>query len=280
MRKSFDFNRFGDLVATIGSREFGQTFYDLFRDLLQVEECTVFSFPDPSSPSSLLVEGSCNEEIEIARKLASDYVAGGYRNDPNLHRKTGGTAVGVYVTDANEIFDSEYRKHYYEKPSLTQELVVLANVRGTLYYTSFYRKNGEQAFGEAEVAAMQAVAGFMVKTLHRHSELVSRTLDTQDLSFVHATSDMSAEMRQRTLEYLRGILTTGASRLTHREAEICAGIIMGYSTEAISLNCSISVNTVATHRKRAYAKLGISSQNELFLRYFSNVRQFQSALLQ
>ena len=278
MQESFDFNRFGDLVATIGSREFGQTFYDLFRDLLQVEECTVFSFPDPSSPSSLLVEGNTNEEIEIARKLASDYVAGGYLNDPNLHKNTGGTAVGVYVTDANEIFDSEYRKHYYEGPALTQELVVLANVRGTLYYSSFYRKNGDRAFGGNEIAVMRAVAGLMVKTLHRHSELVSRTADSQELSFVHATGDISVEMRQRTLEYLRGILTSGPCRLTQREAEICAGIIMGYSTEAISLNCSISTNTVATHRKRAYAKLGISSQNELFLRYFSNVRQFQATL--
>ena len=115
------------------------------------------------------MEGSSNEEIEIARKLASDYVAGGYRHDPNLHKNAGGTAVGIYITDANEIFDSEYRKHYYESPSLTQELVVLANVRGTLYYTSFYRKNGERAFGETEVTAMRAVAGFMVKTLHRHS---------------------------------------------------------------------------------------------------------------
>ncbi|WP_189622426.1 helix-turn-helix transcriptional regulator [Novosphingobium colocasiae] len=89
---------------------------------------------------------------------------------------------------------------------------------------------------------------------------------------------MPGKLRQRTLEYLREVLMEGPGKLSHREAEICAGIIMGYSTEAIGLNCMISVNTVATHRKRAYAKLGISSQNELFLRYFSAVRRFQSDL--
>lgn len=278
MEKSLDFNRFGDLVATIGSREFGETFYDLFSTLLNVEECTVFSFTDPSRPSSLLVEGNSRAEMKIARRLARDYVAGGYLNDPNLNRNVSST-IGVYVTDTAGIFDHQYRKHYYEGPELTQELVVLANVQGTLYYSSFYRKNNEQMFGEGDIANMRAIASFMVKTLHRHSELISASPDARNLSFVHATGDMSAEMRQRTLGYLREIMALGPLKLTPREAEICASIIMGYSTEAISLNCSISANTVATHRKRAYAKLGISSQNELFLRYFTTVRQFQSQLL-
>ncbi|GGZ15803.1 hypothetical protein GCM10011614_33340 [Novosphingobium colocasiae] len=125
---------------------------------------------------------------------------------------------------------------------------------------------------------MRVVAGFMVKALHRHSEIAVRTSDPARLSFVHAPANMPGKLRQRTLEYLREVLMEGPGKLSHREAEICAGIIMGYSTEAIGLNCMISVNTVATHRKRAYAKLGISSQNELFLRYFSAVRRFQSDL--
>lgn len=274
MQKSFDFNQFGDLVATVGSREFGQTFYDLFGTLLNVEECTVFSFTDPSSPSSLLVEGKSNAEIKIARQLASDYVAGGYLSDPNLHRN-----IGVYITDSEHIFDLKYRKHYYEGPELTQELVVLANVKGTLYYSSFYRRNDERVFEAGDVDNMRAIASFMVKALHRHSELISRSPGAPESGFLHATGDMSAETRRRTLEYLREIMAIGPHKLTPREAEICASIIMGYSAEAISLNCSISVNTVATHRKRAYAKLGISSQNELFLRYFTTVRQFQAKLL-
>ncbi|MEO5597538.1 MAG: LuxR C-terminal-related transcriptional regulator [Novosphingobium sp.] len=278
MKQAFDFNRFGDLVATIGSREFGLAFYDLFRDLLEVDECTVFSFPDPTAPSSLLVEGNSDEELEMARRLAKDYVAEGFRRDPNLHNRRG-LAVSVDIIDPRQIFDLEYRRHYYDGPALAQELVVLAEVNGTLYYTSFYRRDAQRNFGEREVETMQAVGVFMVKALHRHSELISASNDVHELSFVHAASDMSADLRQRTLEYLRGILISSPGKLTQREAEVCAGIIMGYSTEAISLNCSISINTVATHRKRAYAKLAISSQNELFLRYFSAVRQFQSGLL-
>jgi len=59
--------------------------------------------------------------------------------------------------------------------------------------------------------------------------------------------------------------------LTQREADVCAAIALGYTTVGIGLNLGISVNTVATHRKRAYAKLGISCQNELFARYFDSL---------
>lgn len=53
-----------------------------------------------------------------------------------------------------------------------------------------------------------------------------------------------------------------------REAEVCAHIVLGYSTLAFGLRLGVSLNTVATHRRRAYLKLGVCSQNELFERYF------------
>lgn len=51
--------------------------------------------------------------------------------------------------------------------------------------------------------------------------------------------------------------------LSQREAEVCAGIVMGFNSEAIALDLSISLGTVQEFRKRAYRKIGISSQNEL-----------------
>jgi DNA-binding NarL/FixJ family response regulator len=56
--------------------------------------------------------------------------------------------------------------------------------------------------------------------------------------------------------------------------------VLGYTVLGMSLNMRISVNTVATHRKRAYTKLRISSQNELFARYFDTVHRIQSKLHQ
>jgi LuxR family transcriptional regulator, activator of tox operons len=51
--------------------------------------------------------------------------------------------------------------------------------------------------------------------------------------------------------------------LPPREAEVCGAIASGMTSEAIALTLGISVNTVLTYRKRAYMRLGVSSQNEL-----------------
>jgi len=268
----------GDLVSTIGSREFAPRFFSVFRDLLDVEECTVFTFPDPANPRMLIVEGENGDELELARQLARDYVAGGFRTDPNVQRQNAAVSIDIYATDLTKINDPAYRQHYYDGPNVSHELVVIGNFRSTVYYTSFYRKQGRTCFGEDELGIMRAIAGFMIKCLHRHYQVVADS-DEQGLRFTPSSlGDLPSELRQQTLEHLKKVLLSGPHKLSQREAEICAGIIMGYSTEAIGLNCSISPNTVATHRKRAYAKLGICSQNELFVRYFSAVRDIQSHL--
>lgn len=72
------------------------------------------------------------------------------------------------------------------------------------------------------------------------------------------------QTRGEKFAHLRTALLKDEGHLTLREAEICAYIVMGYTVFAISLLLGISPNTVATHRKRAYSKLGLSSQTELF----------------
>ena len=51
--------------------------------------------------------------------------------------------------------------------------------------------------------------------------------------------------------------------MPRRQLEVCALIVRGYFSQAIALKLGISLNTVLTFRRRAYARLRISSQNEL-----------------
>ncbi|PVX85882.1 helix-turn-helix domain-containing protein [Paraburkholderia unamae] len=61
--------------------------------------------------------------------------------------------------------------------------------------------------------------------------------------------------------------------LTTRERTVCVGILTGYTSEGIALNLGISINSVLTYRKRVYEKLGITSQNELFMLTFRHLLQ-------
>lgn len=59
----------------------------------------------------------------------------------------------------------------------------------------------------------------------------------------------------------------GQGVLSTREAEILQLILKGHSSLSISLQLNIAVPTVKTHRRNAYAKLGISTQQQLFRAY-------------
>jgi DNA-binding CsgD family transcriptional regulator len=66
-------------------------------------------------------------------------------------------------------------------------------------------------------------------------------------------------------------LFKGGHGLTPREAQVCASITLGGNSRNIGRTLGISAHTVATHRKRAYSKLGIRSQNQLFALYYEAI---------
>jgi DNA-binding NarL/FixJ family response regulator len=53
-------------------------------------------------------------------------------------------------------------------------------------------------------------------------------------------------------------------KLPPREREVVTFVLKGYSSAAIANELNLAVATVKTYRRNIYAKLGISSQNELF----------------
>jgi DNA-binding CsgD family transcriptional regulator len=269
--------RFGDLIATIGSDAFGSQFYSVFDDALGIEECTVFTFPAPDAPAHLVVEGATDNVRERARALAVDYVSGGYRVDPNVRRCSELSETSIYLARPQAFPDLDYRRHYYDSANVAHELVMLGRAGSTIYYSSFYRSGASTGFSHDDIRAMQSVSGFILKALHRHEELTALLSPQAEPAPVGvAPEPVNKTERERIFQHMKEVLLNGPHSLSQREAEVCAGIILGYSTLAIGLNLGISSNTVATHRKRGYAKLGICSQNELFVRYFTTVKEFES----
>ncbi len=52
--------------------------------------------------------------------------------------------------------------------------------------------------------------------------------------------------------------------LTRRELEACSLALVGMTIEGSALELNVKKSSIITYRKRAYARLGISSLNELF----------------
>ncbi len=52
--------------------------------------------------------------------------------------------------------------------------------------------------------------------------------------------------------------------LLERDVAVCAHIVAGFSAEGSALDLGISPHSVVTYRRRAFAKLGIPMQKDLF----------------
>ena len=109
---------------------------------------------------------------------------------------------------------------------------------------SIYRRRKE-SFSEAEIANLVESAPLLMAALWRHYE-VTKPADGRG-----AAQDFHARLER------------AAPGLSKRERDVCALVAAGLTSEGIALELGVGINTVLTYRKRAYARLGISSQNEL-----------------
>lgn len=257
------FDRVGDVVMALGSPQFGDEYFELFRSALGIDVCTVFAFGPNAGPTPLIVESSSEARRDQGWDLAREYADGGFRHDPILRQNPGVTTPVVYRLVSSQLHDDGYRRRFYDAPALQGKLGILGSIRGIAYYSNFYRDTDDRPFHQSEMELLRPLAGLALKVLHRHHCATIRAPGEPIASGI--------DWRRNALGHLRQVLRAERHGLTQREADVCAHIVLGYSAMAISLNLGISVNTVTTHRKRAYAKLRVCSQNELFERYFTAV---------
>ena len=114
------------------------------------------------------------------------------------------------------------------------------------------------AMGELSFARPVADGGFSDTLLAQFSPFLPLFSTAFRLLWARQTRNQNADAPERVLQdFARHILSP-------REAEVVQMVLKGHSSLSISLTLGIALPTVKTHRKNAYAKLGISTQQQLF----------------
>jgi len=266
-------NQAATLVGCIGKSNFDEHFYAFCRELLHIDQCTAFHFEQRGSPHCLIAEANKRRFLDMTRQLAQEYTEGAWRRDPNLPLSWELDAAAEAPTTMvrcvcpSHIRDLSWRRRFYEQPQVRQELTLMAWPRPDSHlYCSFYRSRTLPEFAHEDIAQLKTWANLIAQVLDKHVSVTKPELGADCAAPVPDPA-----RRERMYQELRSRMLKLPCGLTQREADVCAAIALGYTTVGIGLNLGISVNTVATHRKRAYAKLGISCQNELFARYFDSL---------
>jgi DNA-binding CsgD family transcriptional regulator len=227
-------------VLAIGRPNFPNVLINTLRGQAGVGHCMVFALKRAGAAHCLLDAGN----IPTGGDLGAAYAGQFHESDPNRDALFEGESSAPIVLPAfaPRMYGARYRKIFFADSGIVDKCATAIWVDDTCFYVNFYRIAAQGRFSDAQRARLKAIAPAIGASVARHFQ---QSAPDQNLAALFATRAPLAD-------------------LTPREQEVCRHILLGFSSEAISQALGISLHSTLTYRKRAYERLGISSQNELF----------------
>ncbi|MCK1616391.1 helix-turn-helix transcriptional regulator [Bradyrhizobium sp. 159] len=228
-------------VLAIGRPDFPNVLIDTLRRQADVGHCMVFALTRAGAARCLLDAGN----IPIGGDLGAAYAGQFHESDPNrdaLFEREGGAPI-MLPAFAPRMYGARYRKIFFQDSGIVDKCATAIWTGDTCFYVNFYRIVAQGRFSALQRERLEAIAPAIAASVGRHFQQT-------------ATPDRT----------LAGLFASCAplAALTPREQEVCRRILAGFSSEAISKDLGVSLHSTLTYRKRAYERLGISSQSELF----------------
>ena len=233
-----------ELIAALGRPDFPRRLFQVARKFTDCHSVTSFAFCASHSPRLLFAENV--GDVPVSRHIADRYIADYWRFDPANSVASDAARVAscrAMVIGAEEIAPRSYREHCYAAIKLVNRLTLMRRAGDSVIRVNFYRGRGNRAFDHG-IDTIAAAGDTLIALIARHDAWAAKADGGEDFEY---------------LERLRHLCPS----MPRRQLEVCALIVRGFYSEAIALKLGISLNTVLTFRRRAYARLRISSQNEL-----------------
>lgn len=191
----------------------------------------------------------------IAAETKNAWFDGAYLLDPFYDLFLKKSPDGVYRLSElapDSFFDSEYYHSYYLETGLTEEIGLLVNLNSE---NALFMSLGSRDQTKPREACMKNLQTVLP---------VLRQLCRRQQSAEEGEINFSAPLDKAFRNF-------GREHLSQRECEVIQLILKGHSNKAIAQLLEISPDTVKVYNKRFHAKLGISSQAELFSLFLESI---------
>lgn len=246
-----DLSRATGLVAAIGSKEvgaFATEVLKLFGQGVAISQCVIFAYDAGNRPRTLSVAG--HRGGRYLREVSDTYAKRFYALDGNQRifaaagQRMPGTIVTLHQQGSAEIEHEAYRVACYQSPNVSDRIaLLLRQTDSTWVSVNLYRRDGN--FQPGEIARIEALAPLVAHAANQHYNLCG-----------HRAASIPELMLTR--------IHRCCPELSKRELDVLRGVVEGHTAHEIADCMGIKASSVATYLKRAYHRLGISSQRELF----------------
>lgn len=253
-------NRLSEAIGTLGRDDFEDRLFALVNGAVRVDHCAVFINNRDGTTAHLFTKSML--DADTCQTLTKAYTERFHARDPHLSTPTTEAEVTLLPHTPTSAYDAEYQARFFHDTGLIDKMSSLLRSRNYTIYCSFYRLKDSGCFAAAECEALSRILPLLTNLIFKHARLkgLAKKEDQPDQIITQVPLSRSPDAMANLLDAKSAVF----GRLTDRERQVCAHILQGYSSEAISLELKVAMSTIHTYRKRAYAKLGISSQNELF----------------
>ncbi len=237
------------LVTALGNSDFPGKLLNALQVICQPDHLSFVHLAIDDKASYLF---SANREKSIIPpELQQLYLSTYYQYDPNLallDNSYPAHTTTLLRLRPEEIDNGGYRQLWYEKMGIVDRLSITYKADKGLYCLNLFRN--KSPFETEAFQGIESEKHLLSALVTKHSRI---------------NGDLSAFMTRETqLDTLISRLTTINASLSNREKEVGARILLGMNSEGIALDLGIKIHSVHTYRKRAYSRMNISSQNELF----------------
>jgi DNA-binding CsgD family transcriptional regulator len=141
--------------------------------------------------------------------------------------------------------------HYH----IVDRIMLCGRVAGDLYAVTMMRSQEAGVFGEDALFRLEASSDLIIAICAKHASL-------------HWDRPRGVKIFE-SVEVIETAIKDAAWGLSVRELQVAARILFGISALGISIDLGLGEDTIATYRKRLYARLSIGSRHELMQKYLS-----------
>ncbi|NML32772.1 helix-turn-helix transcriptional regulator [Paraburkholderia antibiotica] len=220
---------------------------------LPVSQCTIFAYEFGARPRT--VSAADHRGGRFLRDVAERYATHFYALDGNRAiigdtrhnaQPPARNALVLHQQRGDEIENEAYRAACYAQPNVSDRLSLLMQPMDSVWLSiNLYRDRAHGVFEAGELERIESVA-----PLFAHAATGHYALNGQHQQ--GAAVAMLARVRRV------------CPALTPRELDVLRGTLEGASAVEIAACMGVKPASVITYQKRAYARLGISNQRQLF----------------
>ncbi len=242
---------FGQAVEKLDDGAFWLSISRLLKTQLDFQTwmAVVFSRTRPA-----LILGVSGEEEGSDEQLLRDYCQGLYLLDPFYIAIGENRRHGLYRLDdvAPDCFtETEYYRRYFQRNVVTDE--VQYNVELDADRTLCLSLGSRQAYDDRAMGLLTMIQPWLLPLMRQRMHF----------------EETPAASRPLQAEPPRPAFPLDDATLTEREREVSQLMLSGCSTKVIARRLAISIETVRSHKKHLYHKLGVNTQSELFALFWS-----------